>query len=699
MLLSILKLLLILIFAGWVSLWVLKPTLFWTRKWKEAQEQTSASMFGYNGLAFVVYTFPLIAIAIIGFIYLEIKQKEPRNRQRRSGFTSFSGPLIVNKYIGVLSGAQILVSSLFIMLLVWTFYVRISQDLKKIIPLKSFKLSPWQYKLFRMATRCGLLAEACLALLLLPVLRGMSVFRLLGIQFEASVRYHIWLGTGMIFFATLHGGGTIFIWGINHKIQDEMWKWQTKGRIYLAGEITLLTGLVIWITALPQIRRRWFQVFYYTHHLYIVFLVFFLFHGGDRHFYMVFPGVFLFALDKLLRVIQSTTETCILSARVFPCKAIELTLPKDPRLVYTPTSVVFLKIPSISKLQWHPFTVTSSSGIDKHTISIIIKSEGQWTSSLYKQIHVQQVSEVGQRECIPVALEGPYGPASLEYARYDSLLMVAGGIGVTPFLSILRELCSDLNQGRNGYPDRVQLIYTIKKSQDVCLLDPMLPQLLDIKRFHIKLEVFVTQENQTGTTLKEVLSGIPEAQITNFSTVGTSYAAHGSERLVPIAAITMVSSIIFLLSLVFFNHFVIPPAKKLSEGKKPSSQIDLLLVCSFALAIIFTALMAIVIRWKRLKKDVQLFSDRQSKAVKQSSLEASRDLDEHKIHFGRRPNFQDIFSNFTRESGGSEIGVLICGPESMKKSVALACRRPLVSQKNDNGKRTHFSFHSLNFTL
>lgn len=109
-----------------------------------------------------------------------------------------------------------------------------------------------------------------------------------------------------------------------------MWKWQTKGRIYLAGEMSLLTGLIIWITALPQIRRRWFEVFYYTHHLYIIFLVFFLFHGGDRHFYMVFPGVFLFALDKLLRAIQSTTETCILSARVFPCKAIELTLPKDP---------------------------------------------------------------------------------------------------------------------------------------------------------------------------------------------------------------------------------------------------------------------------------------------------------------------------------------------------------------------------------
>ena len=110
----------------------------------------------------------------------------------------------------------------------------------------------------------------------------------------------------------------------------QMWRWQKTGRIYLAGEVALVTGLVIWITSLPQIRRKKFEIFYYTHHLYVVFLVFFLFHGGDRHFYMVFPGIFLFSLDKLLRIVQSRPETCIVFARVFPCKAIELVLPKDP---------------------------------------------------------------------------------------------------------------------------------------------------------------------------------------------------------------------------------------------------------------------------------------------------------------------------------------------------------------------------------
>lgn len=221
--------------------------------------------------------------------------------------------------------------------------------------------------------------------------------------------------------------------------------------------------------------------------------------------------------------------------------------------------------------------------------------------------------------------------------RYNNLLLVAGGIGVTPFLSILRELSSCSSSGRNAYPDRINLIYTIKKSQDVCLLDSILPLLLDIKQFHTKLNVFITRENQIGTTLRDVLNDIPEAQTMTFSTAGTTYAVHGPERLAWMAAVIALSTVMFLISLVAFNHFVISPA---AVQKNPSSQTDLLLVCSFAISIIFAAIMAIALRWKRVTNKLRLFSNKQTKAVKHSSLEASRDLDEHDIHFGGRPNFQ-----------------------------------------------------------
>ncbi|KAJ8536506.1 hypothetical protein K7X08_034907 [Anisodus acutangulus] len=696
---SLLKLLLFLIFVGWVSLWLLKPTQLWTKSWKLAEKKASISFLTQAGLNFAVYTFPVIAIAIVGFVYLKLKRKEPTSRKGHSSLSVLSNPLVVNKYIGILSGFELLAVSLFIIFLAWTFYVRISNDFKKMVPMKSFTLSVWQYKLFRVATRCGLLAEACLALLLLPILRGMSIFRLLGIQFEASVRYHVWLGTSMILFATLHGGGTLIIWGIKHHIGDEMWKWQKTGRIYLAGEITLLTGLVIWITSLPQIKRKQFEIFYYTHHLYIVFLLFFLFHTGDRHFYMVFPGVFLFCLDKILRIIQSRPETYIVSARIFPSKAIELTLPKDPSLKYTPTSVIFLKIPMISNFQWHPFSITSSSKVDKRTMSILIKAEGWWTSTLSNMLHAKPDSEAGEMRLFQVATEGPYGPSSMDFPRYDSLLLVAGGIGITPFLSILQEIAST-RSNKNVLPVKIQLVYTIRDSQGICLLDPVLPHVFDAEQRYLQLKVFVTRERQSNKSLREVLNEISKIQNIHFASKRRGCAVYGLENLQWMSVLLLVASVGFLAFLIIFNNVFIKPDKKSSEQKTATSVVDILLVCSFALALISSTLMATIWRWKRLRVEIPPFSEKERKAMKPTEANRGFGFDQHEIHFGARPNFKDIFSQFANETKGSNIGVFVCGPETMKESVATTCQ--LHSNGFQSGGQDHkpfFSFHSLNFTL
>ncbi|KDO69496.1 hypothetical protein CISIN_1g005126mg [Citrus sinensis] len=667
--LVILKMLMILICAAWIALWILKPTNLWTKIWHEAEDRARPTLFGYYGLNFAVSTFPVIALAIIGFVYLHLLPRKPRIRQARSSATALSNPLVVNSIVGILSSFEILLVFLFVIFLVWTYYARISNDFKKLMPVKSLKLDTWQLKYLRVATRFGLLAEACLALLLLPILRGLSLFRLLGIQFEASVRYHIWLGTAMIFFATIHGGSTLFVWGVSHHIQDEMWRWQKTGRIYLAGEIALVTGLVMWITSLPQIRRKKFEFFYYTHHLYIIFLIFFLFHAGDRHFYMVFGGIFLFGLDKLLRFIQSRPETCILSARVFPSKAIELILPKHA-----------------------------------------VKCDGEWTSSLYQMIHAELDSDADQMRCIPVAIEGPYGPATMDFLRYDSLLLVAGGIGITPFLSILQEIASAQSNRKYRFPSKVQLIYVIKSSQEICLLNSISPLLSNqqSKKWHLTLKVFVTQEEQSSVTVREVLNDLSLVRAVRFGTQ-SNYAVNGLESLIWMAALVGITSILFVIFLISLNHIFVPVEKKLpseklaapsekvvSKEKTPSWVADLIILSSFIIAITGSTLMAILLRWRRLKKQTPPVSLNQGKAVQVlGPIE-----EEHEINFGGRPNFEEIFSELEKETAGSDIGVLVCGPESMKESVAKTSqRKSQCFMMNANKDKPYFNFHSLNFTF
>jgi predicted ferric reductase len=83
-----------------------------------------------------------------------------------------------------------------------------------------------------------------------------------------------------------------------------------------------------------------------------------------------------------------------------------------PGLSYTPTSCVFINVPSISKLQWHPFSITSSSKMDLDKLSVVIKSKGSWSQKMY-----QMLSSPSPMDRMEVSIEGPYGPPSTHFLK------------------------------------------------------------------------------------------------------------------------------------------------------------------------------------------------------------------------------------------------------------------------------------------
>ncbi|XP_010533458.1 PREDICTED: ferric reduction oxidase 8, mitochondrial isoform X2 [Tarenaya hassleriana] len=716
-----LRALMISIFLGWISLWILRPTNLWTRAWRQAEEAMKHTFFGYYGLNFVVLSFPVVAISMIGLIYLSFPPQNLRNRGNVEPQISVSNPIIISQFIGIVSCFELVALLLFLLLLAWTFYARISNDFKKLMPVKSMKLDLWQLKYLRVATRFGLLAEACLALLLLPVLRGLSVFRLWNIQFEASVKYHIWLGTAMIFFAMFHGGSILFIWLVSHHFEDEIWRWQRTGRIYLAGLIALVMGLLMWITSLPQIRRKKFEVFYYTHHLYIIFLVFFLFHAGDRHFYWVLPGIFLFGLDKVLRTVQSRTESYVLSASLFPCNAIELVIPKVPSLTYAPSSVIFMNVPSISRFEWHPFSITSSSILDRHTMSVMVKCEGGWTESLYNMVQATLGSGNDQKTNIRIRVEGPQGPALVDFLRYENMLLVAGGVGITPFLSILQEIACVSSKPGFRYPKRMQLLFVVKTCQDISMLIPISSILSKPIDVHLKLKVYVTREKHSTSTLRELLSR-SVVQTVCFGPAGCSgFPVLGPESSRWLATLLGITVIAFIIALIGLSHVLIPAEKmknvagsmklvasggnKIAKEKSPSWVADLVIIASYFIALTIAGLLATIQhrRQRQRQRDtLNMSSAEEQKARDRNLIEStSAHVDEHEIHCGERPDFEEIFSEFRKESRTSNAGVLVCGPESMKQSVASMCRKTSECFIGDGQRGTdmNLSFHSLNFNL
>jgi hypothetical protein len=108
----------------------------------------------------------------------------------------------------------------------------------------------------------------------------------------------------------------------------QMVKWDKVGISNVAGEISLLAGLFLWVATIPKIRRKFFELFFYTHNLYIIFMIFFIFHVGISYAFIMLPGFYLFMVDRYLRFLQSRREVRLVSSRVLPCETVELNFSK-----------------------------------------------------------------------------------------------------------------------------------------------------------------------------------------------------------------------------------------------------------------------------------------------------------------------------------------------------------------------------------
>lgn len=118
---------------------------------------------------------------------------------------------------------------------------------------------------------------------------------------------------------------------------------------------------------------------------------------------------------------------------------------------WTPGAFVQCRIPSISRYEWHPFSIVSIQNGSE--IGLYIKCSGSWTRKLYDQVSRGQL--LPSQSCY---IDGPYATGTFSYKHYRNVVLVAGGIGVTPFISIIR----DLAQGKQDAFHSVTLVWVVR---------------------------------------------------------------------------------------------------------------------------------------------------------------------------------------------------------------------------------------------
>ncbi len=131
----------------------------------------------------------------------------------------------------------------------------------------------------------------------------------------------------------------------------------------------------------------------------------------------------------LYNLFNKKLDYSISSVKSLDDKTAELTLkPTDKALKFIAGQFAFFTFPSISKKEQHPFTISSHPSDEN--LRLVIKGLGDYTDDIANKLRAGE----------PVKVEGPFGHFSNQYINKTDQIWIAGGIGITPFLSLAKDI-------------------------------------------------------------------------------------------------------------------------------------------------------------------------------------------------------------------------------------------------------------------
>eukprot|EP00668_Euglena_longa_P016432 GGOE01020689.1.p1 GENE.GGOE01020689.1~~GGOE01020689.1.p1 ORF type:complete len:702 (-),score=191.29 GGOE01020689.1:771-2654(-) len=306
----------------------------------------------------------------------------------------------------------------------------------------------------------GFMCAVALGTLFLPVTKHSIWAVALGSSFERYVRLHRWAARWTFLMLVAHladqcgsQGADIF----TANADDHGFGW-----VYGLVSFCIMVGFIP--LTLEPIRRRYYELFYYTHFLAFPAVAFAMMHSYAVCYAMI-PSLVLYFLDKGVQLwSMAHTYRIVKASPVAGGAKLVLQRPDARHRQCDPGQYYFLAIPSVSGLQRHPFTVAHVSS-DLDSLTFLIKDMGP---STFTHQMCGLASPPGSNRAL---LCGPYGSLSLPQplTQYQTVFLIAGGVGVTPMINIADSLL------RSAVRMKVHFIWL---SRDPCAFSEWFPEQL-----------------------------------------------------------------------------------------------------------------------------------------------------------------------------------------------------------------------------
>ncbi|RKP08234.1 ferric reductase NAD binding domain-containing protein, partial [Thamnocephalis sphaerospora] len=244
----------------------------------------------------------------------------------------------------------------------------------------------------------------------------------------------------------------------------------------LTGHAMLAILIAMTITSIPKVRRINYEAFSYTHHLYLAFFPLLLLHGafcffkedqqsscseaGGSFWKYALPALLCFGAEKIYIAVRSKGYVAVLRVYEHPSQVLQVHIERPPNFRYHAGQWAYLSFTEASPWQKHPFTMTSAP--EEDYLCFHVRAVGDWTRRLAVNFGCRfdlESTEPGAHEVrlscgkavltsnplLMAKIDGPYGVACEDIFNYEISVMVGGGIGVTPFASVLKSLWYRMN--------------------------------------------------------------------------------------------------------------------------------------------------------------------------------------------------------------------------------------------------------------
>jgi ferredoxin-NADP reductase len=346
-------------------------------------------------------------------------------------------------------------------------------------------------------------------------------------------------------------------------------------------------------------------------------------------------------------------------------------------------------------------------------LTVLIKSLGDWTKDL-----VAHANECKEKNVLPtVYVDGFHGGSLEMYGEYSAVLLVGGGIGVTPLFAILEDLAAKL-EAHEMLTQKVIFTFSFRELALLEEIHPVLTKLkmLDPQEFYFKTHFYLTRPPSDEILSRNVdasrLRGKHTQPTTYLPSLTTPVALAETLRSRTYRVLVFTTVVVVTVLALIYIEYGNPSGKIVRTGEEfwpLQAFISTIVLMVLSMGIVFAYVFA-----ERLSKlkvlastttatskevEINLFQALETPALVVSDVHSYRDLLSHyKVVLGERPDVKAIVKEaheFCSDSsvpseGKPVVGVFVSGPEAMTRAVEYAVQEIGVS---------HFDIHEEEFEM